>query len=699
MRAPGRVGQNHDHARPSGFGTEYRRDLQGIRAIAVLLVLLYHAGLPWVPGGFVGVDIFFVLSGFLITGIVAREVSETGGLSLARFYGRRVLRIIPAATVVLVVVAMATVLWLPITRWQSTALETIGSAFYVSNWQFAATTDYLNASLPPSALQHFWSLAIEEQYYLLWPALLALGCLMIRRRFGTEPGNRRMLRCAWWLMVSITVLSFAFSLLAMIKWPDAAYFLTPTRLWELGIGSLLALAAPQLRGLPYAASQALVLGGILAVLAAGLGYTQATPFPGATALLPTLGTAAMIAGGLGPRPASVGSVLLGNRGMVWVGNISYALYLWHWPVLIVARQGFGLTGLRSGILLAALSVVPAYLSTRYLEKPLTRSRVLRNSPLRAFRIAIIALLCSLLAAASVFGALFWNVQPAQNFDPSTAGAATLSDGRQPPAVTRIPRNLTPSLIDAKNDIPAVYADGCHLEVAETTPKPCTYGDPRGTTVLLVGDSHAAQWFSALEEIATSRGYRLVSMTKSSCPFADLTIELTGRNRPYSECADWNRNVRHYIERTRPAVIVTSTLGIYTDAEHPKAEDALELGLRRSWSWAAERGSTVVPLVDTPYMSTNVPECLASHASDPQACSTVRAEAYPHQGLERRAAADLRGVTVIDLNDLICPGTRCEPIIGDVLVYRDQHHLSDTYVRTLMPALLRRGERLLPLSHE
>lgn len=212
------------------FGTGYRADLQGLRAVAVLLVLGYHAGLPFVPGGFVGVDVFFVLSGFLITGIVARELERTGRLSLRGFYARRIARIVPAATVVLLFTAAATVLCLPITQWRRVAEEVIGSALYVSNWQFAASTDYLNAEAAASPLQHFWSLAVEEQYYLLWPALLtlalALGAHAARR--GRRIPSPIAIAAA--IMLFITVLSFVFSSVAVARQPEAAYFVTPTRL-------------------------------------------------------------------------------------------------------------------------------------------------------------------------------------------------------------------------------------------------------------------------------------------------------------------------------------------------------------------------------------------------------------------------------------------------------------------------------------
>lgn len=685
-------------AAPPRYGTGYRSDLQGVRAIAVLLVLLYHSQIPLFSGGFIGVDVFFVLSGFLITGIVAREVHETAGFSLSRFYGRRVVRIVPAATVVLVFVAITSFLWLPVTRWRSIAAEIAGSALYVSNWQFAASTNYLNAEAAPSPLQHFWSLAVEEQYYLIWPALLLFGVFLITRRARRlEVGARTapMIRFAAVLMTVITVSSFAFSLIAMKYWPASAYFITPTRLWELGVGSLLALAVPHLRNLATALKWVLVLSGATAVLAAGVLYDRSTPFPGATALVPVLGTAAIIAGGL---PSDAGARIrsvLDAPVLVWIGNHSYSLYLWHWPLIVLAEGVFGYVNPAMLATIATLSAVPAYLSTRFIENPLLRRRALRDSPAQALRLGAAAIVVSLVSAAALLAVLTLQVGRSADSPSQVQGASALSPGEIPAEVTAIPDDLMPSLVDAAADNPRIYAEGCHLEVSETKPKECSYGKDSAPLILLTGDSHAAQWFPALEALSAERGYHLVSMTKSSCPFVAITIELVDGDRPYTECAQWNENVREYIAATRPVAVFTGTLGSYLPSEGASADSTLETGLRQSWEWTAKQGSRVIALVDTPYMISNVPECLARHTNDPSVCRTPSSDAFPHSGLETRAAEGLQSVDVIDLNGRICPGRMCEPIIGNALVYRDQHHLSATYARTLAPYLEEKTEALLP----
>ncbi len=674
------------------FRSGYRADLQGLRAIAVLLVLGYHAGLPFLSGGYVGVDVFFVLSGFLITGIVARELEQAGALSLRRFYARRITRIVPAATVVLLFTAATTLLFLPITQWRRVAEEIIGSAVYISNWQFAASTDYLNAEAAASPLQHFWSLAVEEQYYLLWPALLAITLAvgrLLRKRGRSSPSP---VSSAVWLMAAIAASSFVVSIVATASRPEAAYFITPTRLWELGVGSLLALAAPALGRLPRSARACLSGAGMIAVLGSGSFFTNETPFPGAAALLPVLGAAALITAGLPGRGSPQRHVLMSSPVLVWFGGISYSLYLWHWPLLVIAASIGGELSVFGGVAVVVFSILPAYLSTRFIENPLRTRWGMRSHSRRAFVLGAVCIALSIAAAGAVLATLHASSAATAVRGHSAIGAASIAEGEAPPPATRVPRQLTPSLVVAHDDNPAIYPDGCHLEVSATEPVECAYGNADGPLILLTGDSHAAQWFPALEELAKANGLRLVSMTKSSCPFADVEIELEKQSRPYSECSEWNRNVREYIETSQPAAVFTSTLGAYSTAE-PAAR--LAEGLRSSWSWTADQGIAVIALADTPYMGANVPDCLASHIDAPQECASPRSEVYPHQGLEARAAADVEGVHVLDLNDKICPGAICEPIIGDVLVYRDQHHLSATYSRTLAPALVERTAPLLP----
>ncbi|WP_420029090.1 SGNH hydrolase domain-containing protein [Leucobacter chromiireducens] len=261
-----------------------------------------------------------------------------------------------------------------------------------------------------------------------------------------------------------------------------------------------------------------------------------------------------------------------------------------------------------------------------------------------------------------------------------------------PPISKAPESLTPSLVEAENDNPQVYADGCHLEPSDSTPKPCSYGEPAGALIVLAGDSHAAQWFTPLQRIAEERGFHLVSLTKSSCPITQSEINLSGTDRSYSECAEWNRGVQDYVEKNRPELVITSALEDYV----PHTTQSLSSGFASSWKRFEKSGTRVAVLVDTPYMNSRVPDCLAQNQSNPSVCSTPRDVALPTTRTQlAEAAASVPGVSLIDLTDLICPGEACAPIIGDVLVYRDQHHLSASYSRSLAPFLGERRGTLLP----
>lgn len=668
----------------SRFTTGFRPDIQGMRAIAVLLVLLFHAGVPFLSGGFVGVDMFFVLSGYLITGIMLSEVERTSAFRITTFYAKRVIRIIPAATVVLIATGIASWLWVPVTQWRSIGQEIIGSAMYVSNWQFAASTNYLNAEAPPSPLQHFWSLAVEEQFYIIWPLIVVCIVVLVRKAKLVEHApaynaSSRVLRILFLAMGLLTIVSFAFSLLAMRFWPEAAYFITPTRIWELGIGGLLAFATPMLRELPRRVRRAAMPIGLLMIAFAAVGYSSATSFPGASALLPTLGMALMLTGGIARADEHLPHPVLAHPVAQWFGNISYSLYLWHWPILVIAAAAFGPLSVWTQLALLVIAVAFAWMSTVLLENPIRRWRGLRTRPAKAGLLGLCSILISALTACALLFAFHSNAQSDANA--SAPGAAAIPAGGEPARVQQVPEDLVPNLALASDDNPTIYAEGCHLEVAETVPRECHTGE--GDTVLLVGDSHAAQWYPTLQQLSAERGFRLVSMTKSSCPVIDLEIELSGKDKPYTECAAWNDEIQKYIRENPPELVVTTSLERYQVVGRvSNDEDALASGFRSSWDTIGRSEVPVLVLADTPYMASNVPDCIAANSSNPQECATDRTTAFLDHGVLSRAEQSAQGVTYVDLNSRICPGDQCEPIIGGVLVYRDAHHLSATYARTL-----------------
>ena len=394
--------------RQASSAATFRRDIEGLRAVAIGLVLVYHAGITFVPGGFVGVDVFFVISGFLITGILVRELESTGRISLARFWARRARRLLPATGLVLVATTIGVWLLVPTTSWRTFGGDVVGAAFYVVNWVFAGrSVDYLAEGVSPSPVTHFWSLAVEEQFYVVWPLLLCLVALVMRLRRSRSVRGTMLLALG-----VIAVPSFLWSVWLTSSGDPAAFFVTTTRLWELALGAGVALGSRLWPRLPVRVAHALGWAGLLAVLAAALAFGSQTPWPGSAALVPTLGTAALIVAGFRPGgPAT----LLSARPMVWIGGLSYSVYLWHWPVLVLAAAVIGDFGQKIGLVLVAASFVPAWLGHHLVENPLRFHPALVRSNALSLTLGLNFTLVGGLAgiallAAALYG-LFWYVFP------------------------------------------------------------------------------------------------------------------------------------------------------------------------------------------------------------------------------------------------------------------------------------------------
>ncbi|GAB3141676.1 SGNH hydrolase domain-containing protein [Micromonospora sonneratiae] len=690
-----------------GGSTAFRGDIEGMRALAVILVLLTHAGIAFMPGGFIGVDVFFVISGFLITRLLVAELASTGRISLVGFYARRAKRLLPAAGVVLAVTLLLTYFYLPRTRWSDTGWDVVASGLYAMNWRLAEqAVDYLAADQAPSILQHYWSLAVEEQFYLIWPVLLAVaGIWAVRSRSRGRTDRFRLL-----LGVPLAVLaiaSLAWSIHLTQTNPGQAYFVTTTRVWELALGGLLALLGPRLVRLPR--SVAVVLGwvGLTTVVGVALFLEPTAPFPGQLALLPTLGTVAMIAGGPAAGRAGPGC-LLGLRPVRAIGAISYSLYLWHWPLFVVAEAQLGelAPAARLGVML--FSVLPAVLTYRYVENPIRRAETFTWDPAQAIRLGLSFTMVPALAGV-LFQFTVWPpnrsplpvaqvpwVEDTASAPPSPSGAAVLGDhprdSRAGTPVDRVGR-ITPDPVDAGDDLPDVYRHDCIAEGSDARVRSCVYGDREADfTVALAGDSHAASWLPALQAVAVANRWRLVTYIKAACPLIHGEIAWQGRAQP--SCTEWNTELRSLLTGSkRPDLLVTSSF-LYSPIRDEKqlsgseGQSAMANGLRRSWSVLVETGVPVVVLRDTPHMNVDVPECVAKHPERLTKCSAPRSLALRAGGgvAQEEAADGLKGVHLVDLNDAICPGDRCAAVIGGVLVYRDTNHLTASYASSLAPRL-------------
>ncbi|MCI4064591.1 acyltransferase [Micromonospora sp. R77] len=664
---PPGAAQVRPHAVPATG--RFRSDIEGLRAVAVLLVVLWHAGVPLLPGGFVGVDVFFVISGYLITTAMAAEVTTHGRLSLSRFWGRRAKRLLPSSALVLFAALVLGYLFLPDIRWRSTASDVVSSAVYMINWRLAAqSVDYLAAEQAPSIVQHYWSLAVEEQFYLVWPVLLAVVARLSRRRGGATFG-----RLAAATVGVVWLASLAWSVLLVQTEPGRAYFVTTTRIWELAVGALLALWP--FRRLSGALAPAAGWLGLAAVAGSAVAIDASTPFPGLAALPATIGTALVIAAGPAGRYGPV--ALLRLRPLQFLGGISYTLYLWHWPLLVALTAQLETPGLAARLAVVAFAAVLAYLTSRFVERPIWRSRALSVRPRAALAVGVACTAFSICAGLTF---------PAVAVTP-TGGAGGSRGG---PA-------FVPDLSSARSDLPSVYADGCHGNQADTTVRTCTYGPATGTlTVALIGDSHAAQWVPALQAVAERRNWKLVTHTKSSCPVLDVEVAVAAgaSRRPYDSCVTWNRGLGPALAADRPDLIVTSSYSYEAiRAGRPLTgganDTALVASMRRTWTGLA-RLAPVVVLRDTPAPGRDVADCVSAHREQLTRCAVPRDEALAGIGpLQVAAAQGLPGVSLVDLTDVICPTERCAPVIDGVLVYRDAHHLTATYARTLAPRLAER----------
>jgi peptidoglycan/LPS O-acetylase OafA/YrhL len=664
----------------------FRGDVEGLRAVAVGLVLLYHAGLPWLSGGFVGVDVFFVISGFLITGQLVGELHRTGRISLVRFYARRAKRLLPATAIVLVTTAALVVAFVSKIQWQAIGGDIIASALYFVNWRLAnRSVDYLAEDIEPSPVQHFWSLAVEEQYYLVWPLLLLVVTLWARRRGRSLTGPL----CIGLALVGLP--SFLWAVYQTNHNPATAFFVTTTRIWELAIGAGVAIAVRQLSRMPPVVAMVLGWAGLAAIAAAAALYSTQTPWPGYAAAVPTLGAAAVIATGVAAGHG--GPVLVLGTGLFrWVGALSYSLYLWHWPLIVIATAYWGELSITRGFAVAAFSVIPAWLTYRLVENPMRYSQVISRSPRLSLSLGANFTLLGVLAGLLVSLAFPSAMTSAMAGRGPAAGAAALAEGTEAAEVDVV-EWMTPDPLRAPDDVPSLYAKGCQTPPAEVEPVACEFGNPNATTlVAVVGDSKVAQWMPAIELLADQNDWRGVLYIKSACAFSSSVSSIDGAI--YQTCAEWNAKVLAELTGPgKPDFVITShrrpgALPPGSSPDVPETREAMAAGLRQTWTKLTAQDIKVIVLLDTPSPSGNVYECVAENVDHLTECAYDRGRGVRRSAATTQldAAKDLDDVEVIDLTHDICPTDQCPPVIGNVLIYRQGTHLTATYVESLAPYL-------------
>ncbi|MFE7505578.1 acyltransferase family protein [Promicromonospora sp. NPDC057488] len=682
--------------------TTPRADIQALRAAAVLAVVLYHLWPHRLTGGYVGVDVFFVISGFLITSHIARDV-DAGRFSVSRFWSRRILRLLPASLLVLGVTALGVWALAPVQHWGQWFREIAASALYAQNWVLAAdAVDYLAAGDVPSPVRHYWSLAVEEQLYLLWPLLIVLVLALDRRLRGSRHAT------GWRATaVGVLVLVVVASLVASVVWtgadPAYAYFITPTRAWEFSAGALLALAPSMTPSAARSATARAVAAwsGLAMIVFSATLFTGTTPFPGAWAAVPVLGTVLV----LGARASDrFTGRLAGLPPVRFLGDVSYAVYLWHWPLIVLVPYVTG-HDLRTGDKFAVLAatLVLAWATRRWVEEPVRR----RRSRVRPWPAIVSAALIGAVVAGISLTATYTAREHVRNelyaaTAAAATGAACFGAAARPPqgapcANPDLAGTAVPAPDSVAEDLPAPFAesatDRCASTGRETTePVVCERGDrTSGVRIALVGDSHAAHYASALVGAADAEGWSLDIYAKAGCPFSDAVR--VQDDVLTAACVEWvDRTEQVLLDGGYDLVVTSQMSGVGWVPPRPATSAGTsqawaEDRLAALWQRLATEKLPVAAIADVPRPRPDVVECLTAPDVDlTTGCRTPRGDATrafdPQRGAVDRL--DRPDVVLVDLTDVYCDARECLPVIGGVTVYRDADHLSDTFAGTLAP---------------
>ena len=673
----------------------FRKDIQGLRAVAVLLVALDHARIGPVTGGFVGVDVFFVISGYLITSLLIGEADREGKVSLTGFYARRARRILPAATIVTLVTLAAGVWFLSGVQALAVVKDAIWATFFAANIHFAAIgTDYFSADVPPSPLQHFWSLAVEEQFYLVWPLLvLALAWIAGRRGWGVR-------RTIVPLLMLIVAASLAYSVTLTQTDSVAAYFSTPARAWELGLGALIASCALRIRRRPPALLALASWMGIAAIAAAAFAFDAETPFPGIAAALPVMGAALLLGGGLGAARWGP-QWLLGLWPMRVVGDWSYSFYLWHWPALIVAGAVWREPEGWSGALVLAIALAISGLTYAFVENPFRRARTFSRQTWRGLVLYPTTIALTLPLAAFADRAVR---------DMTTGDGIAITVADDTPHVDHQIALVKASVLAARHGSPIpgrLHPDPLELDLAvpdvgeceyfdETTRSLCPRGDLDGDkTLVLIGDSHARQWIPALDRIAAASGFTAYYLVREGCPAADVTPWLTNGDGPSLECRDFQSWARDQVAQLQPDLVLLASDANEAGFEGPdgkrvrnEQEQAHLLRTGMVSEIISVRGDSgrVVVLGDPPGVQPNGGECLTARDATLLACMSSPDPRSELMISAVREAATLVDVQFVDPEKWFCWQEQCPLVVGDTITMRDREHISSDYAGQLAPEL-------------
>ncbi|SFO64211.1 Peptidoglycan/LPS O-acetylase OafA/YrhL, contains acyltransferase and SGNH-hydrolase domains [Mesorhizobium sp. NFR06] len=664
----------------SASAQEFRPDIEGLRALAVAGVVAFHFGLTALPGGFAGVDIFFVISGYLITRHLVAEISDTGRVDLLRFYARRARRLLPAALlVILATLAFGMVILSPEEQALYSKGAMFASAYMINLWLIRWSFDYFANDAASNPFIHYWSLSVEEQFYLAWPALLILTAWL-------KPGKRAIV-----LAIGITgLISFILcAWLTSVSQPWAFYF-SPLRAWEFAAGGLASMAPARLLQERPQLGRALGLAGLAMIGVAYLTFSEDAPFPGFLALVPVAGTVLLLkAGAAGARDGTpclrnsdrktamrvsgnCVNAALALPPLQWVGKLSYSIYLWHWPVIVYAGMLAPELTPAGRLLCLALTLALSSLSYHLIENPIRRNGWLMANAARA-------LVPALLLTGTGVAAAYGNARLAvRDLDPQQRIIAASA--------------AEPSTARARA--------GCVQDYETVTPKPCVFGDGQ-RSIALFGDSHADHWSTPLIEAGRKNGYRVVTWLKNSCRASRISVWSSELKRPYSECDRWREQAIAEIIEARPALVVISELALTSgrkmagrggDTDRQDAD--WRAGLRSTLTSLSKAGLKVAFIRDVPFNDRDIDTCVARalwRHETPSRCDQTRAYAANDRmaAVEREIVDSIPNAAYVDLTDRFCGATVCHVFIDGKLAFRDQHHMATPFAESLEPEVEKR----------
>ena len=643
------------------------KNIQGLRAIAVLAVVLYHAGFSWIPGGFIGVDVFFVISGFLITQLIVKELKTTGTLNFSQFYARRLRRLLPTAAVVIVTtIGVSRHLISPL-RFRDIGIDALSSIFNAANYRFYfSEIDYLNSGDKPSLFLHFWSLSVEEQFYLIWPLLIFIGYKLFKQ-LGILA-----------LLIPVAGYSFYYSLQLTESNSTLAFYSLPTRAWEFAIGSLAYLCIWKLHRIPGFFKFLFGWTGLAGLIYSFITIKDTLPFPGLIVLIPATSTVLVLIASFHGK--FLGSFLISNPLSYFIGAISYSLYLWHWPVyqLMVEVLGFKPTGTNL-YLYFALTLTFTLLTYFLVEEPIRNYKRLWSRPKFTFIWAGILSLISVFVAMTLLG-LNLGAGNFTTVSPTTEQAPVINligQGSQPrnlsadlPLETQVLFPLTLGQVKASQEV----GQGC-ISLSTESKKPCSYGDLKSAqTVVIWGDSHANHWLPALDIAGKKNNFKVIEYTKVGCS-APAFLDLKYKENPYPQCISYREQTLAEILALKPNLIVLSNFH-YTKTFSNESVEAYSFVLKP----ISDAGIKSIIISDSPFPNEDIPQCLSLHLTDTSLCDLPFDSYNPYLGLQ--SIGKQWNVPVINPTNWFCTAIDCPAVVNQIIVYRDNSHISTAFAKSL-----------------